>query len=55
MRLEHRPFTAALIAGLLALPIAPAAYAETITPAQRGEIERIIQDYLLRIPKCCRR
>jgi protein-disulfide isomerase len=51
MRLEHRPFTAALIAGLLALPMAPTAQAQTITPAQRGEIEGIIKSYLLTHPE----
>ncbi len=33
------------------MPLAPVAYAQTITPAQRGEIEGIIKDYLLTHPE----
>ena len=51
MRLDLRPFAALLIAGLLALPSAPLARAQSITPEQRGEIETIIKEYLLTHPE----
>ncbi len=51
MRLDLRPFAALLIAGLLALPMASFARAQSITPEQRGEIETIIRDYLMTHPE----
>ena len=51
MRLDLRPFAALLIAGLLALPMASFARAQSITPEQRGEIETIIKDYLMTHPE----
>jgi protein-disulfide isomerase len=51
MRLDLRPFAAVLFAGLLALPLATTTRAQTITPAQRGEIETIIREYLLKNPE----
>lgn len=44
-----RIFAAALSAA--AIISAPAAHAQSITPAQRGEIETIIKDYLLKNPE----
>ena len=51
MRLDLRPFAALLFAGLMALPTATIVRAQTVTPAQRGEIESIIRDYLLTHPE----
>jgi protein-disulfide isomerase len=51
MRLHVRPFAAALIAGALTLTFAITAGAQSITPAQRGEIETIIREYLLSHPE----
>ena len=50
MRFRFRPFAAALIVGALALSPAIAG-AQSITPAQRGEIETIIKEYLLSHPE----
>ena len=50
MLLRFRPIAAVLIAGALALPSAIAG-AQSITPAQRGEIETIIKEYLLSHPE----
>ena len=50
MRSCFRPFAAALIVGALALPSSMAG-AQSITPAQRGEIETIIKEYLLSHPE----
>ncbi len=51
MRLRLGPFAAVLIAGALTLPSAISAGAQSITPAQRGEIETIIREYLLSHPE----
>src|SRR4051794_10684105 len=51
MRLDFRPFAALLIACLMALPMASLARAQSITPAQRSEIEVIIKDYLMSHPE----
>ena len=51
MRLELRPLAAALLAIALALPAAAPAGAQSFSPDQRGEIERIIKDYLLKHPE----
>jgi protein-disulfide isomerase len=51
MRLRLGPFAAVLIAGVLTLPSAITAGAQSITPAQRGEIETIIREYLLSHPE----
>ena len=51
MRLDLRPLAAALLAIALALPAAAPAGAQSFTPDQRGEIERIIKDYLLKHPE----
>jgi len=50
MRFCFRPFAAVLIVGALALPSSMAG-AQSITPAQRGEIETIIKEYLLSHPE----
>jgi protein-disulfide isomerase len=50
MLLRFRPIAAVLIAGALALPSAIAS-AQSNTPAQRGEIETIIKEYLLSHPE----
>ncbi len=50
MRFRLRPFAAVLIAGALTLSSAIAS-AQSITPAQRGEIETIIREYLLSHPE----
>ncbi len=50
MTFNLRPLAAALIAIALAVPAA-AARAEPFTPDQRGDIERIVRDYLLRNPE----
>jgi protein-disulfide isomerase len=42
---------AALVALLLVLPAAAPAHAQTFNAEQRGEIERIIKDYLLKHPE----
>jgi protein-disulfide isomerase len=51
MRLDLRPVAAALLAIALALPAAAPAGAQSFSPDQRGEIERIIKDYLLKHPE----
>ena len=51
MTLFQRPLAAALLALALALPAAAPARAQTFTGDQRGEIERIIKDYLLSHPE----
>jgi protein-disulfide isomerase len=51
MKTELRPFTAALFAGLIALPAALPAQAQSFNSDQRGEIERIVKDYLLSHPE----
>jgi protein-disulfide isomerase len=51
MRLDLCLFAAALLAAGLVLPAAPGARAQSFTPAQRGEIESIIKDYLLKNPE----
>src|SRR5262245_61805705 len=51
MRLDLRSLAALLIAGLLALPFALTAGAQTVTPEQRKEIETIIRNYLLTHPE----
>jgi protein-disulfide isomerase len=51
MRLDPRPFAAALLAILLAVPAAAPARAQSFTGEQRGEIEVIIKEYLLSHPE----
>src|SRR6266702_5439610 len=51
MTFNLRPLAAALIAIALAVPAAAPARAEPFTPDQRGDIERIVRDYLLRNPE----
>ena len=51
MRLDLRPLAAALLAIALALPAAAPVGAQSFSPDQRGEIERIIKDYLLKHPE----
>jgi protein-disulfide isomerase len=51
MRLDPRPFAAALFALVLAVPLAAPARAQSFSADQRGEIERIIKDYLLSHPE----
>ena len=51
MRLELRPLAAALLAIALALPAAAPVGAQSFSPDQRGEIERIIREYLLKHPE----
>jgi protein-disulfide isomerase len=51
MKLDLRPLAAALLAIALALPAAAPAGAQSFSPDQRGEIERIIKDYLLKHPE----
>jgi protein-disulfide isomerase len=51
MRLRLRPFAAVLIAGALTLPSTITAGAQSITPTQRGEIEKIVREYLLSHPE----
>jgi len=46
-----RLFAAALLALLVALPAAAPARAQSFNPEQRGEIERIIKEYLLKNPE----
>jgi protein-disulfide isomerase len=50
MLFRLRPLAAVMIAGALALPSA-IAVAQSVTPAQRGEIETIIREYLLSHPE----
>src|SRR5262245_36648286 len=51
MRLDLRPLAAALLAIALALPAAAPAGAQSFSSDQRGEIERIIKEYLLSHPE----
>jgi protein-disulfide isomerase len=51
MQLDLRPFSAGLLAILLALPAAAPVRAQSFAPEQRGEIERIVKEYLLRHPE----
>jgi len=51
MRFDLRPLAAALFAVALALPTAAPARAQSFTNDQRGEIERIIREYLLAHPE----
>jgi protein-disulfide isomerase len=50
MRLDLRPFAAALLAIVLAFPVVSAG-AQSFSSDQRGEIERIIKEYLLAHPE----
>ena len=51
MSLVSRPLAAALFAVVLALPAAAPARAQTFNADQRGEIEKIIKEYLLTHPE----
>jgi protein-disulfide isomerase len=51
MKLASRPLAAALFAVVLALPAAAPARAQPFSPDQRGEIEKIIKEYLLSHPE----
>jgi protein-disulfide isomerase len=51
MKLNLRPFAAALFAILVALPAAGPARAQSFSADQRGEIERIVKEYLLSHPE----
>jgi protein-disulfide isomerase len=51
MKFDPRPFAAALLAVLLTLPAAAPARAQAFSGEQRGEIERIIKEYLLSHPE----
>ena len=51
MKLASRPLAAALFAVVLALPAAAPARAQPFSADQRGEIEKIIKDYLLSHPE----
>ena len=51
MKAYLRLFAAALLALLVALPAAAPARAQSFNPEQRGEIERIIKEYLLSHPE----
>jgi protein-disulfide isomerase len=51
MKLDPRPFAAALLAILIALPAAAPARAQAFNADQRGEVERIVKEYLLSHPE----
>ena len=51
MKLDPRLLSAGLIAVGLALPAAIPARSQSFTPDQRGEIERIVKEYLLSHPE----
>ena len=51
MKLDPRPFAAALLAVMLTLPATAPARSQGFTGEQRSEIERIIKDYLLSHPE----
>jgi protein-disulfide isomerase len=51
MTLANRPLAAALIAIALAWPAAQPARAQSFSPAQRGDIENIVREYLLSHPE----
>jgi protein-disulfide isomerase len=51
MKLAIRPLAAALLAIVLAVPAIQPARAQSFSPDQRGEIERILREYLLSHPE----
>ncbi len=51
MRLLLAPIAAALMSAVLALPAASPARAQVISTEQRGEIEKIVREYLLSHPE----
>jgi protein-disulfide isomerase len=51
MKLHQRPLAAALLALGLALPAAAPAHAQSFSGEQKGEIERIVREYLLSHPE----
>ena len=51
MRPDFRTFAAALVAVVFALAAAVPAVAQSFSTEQRGEIERIVREYLLRQPE----
>jgi protein-disulfide isomerase len=51
MRLDLRFLAAVLLAAGVAIPAASGAGAQSFTPAQRGEIEAILKEYLLKNPE----
>jgi protein-disulfide isomerase len=51
MKFDPRPLAAALFALLLTLPTAALAQAQSFSGDQRGEIERIVKEYLLSHPE----
>ncbi|MCC6890800.1 MAG: DsbA family protein [Hyphomicrobiales bacterium] len=51
MKPHLRPLAAALVAVAAALPALDLARAQLFSPEQRGEIEKIIRDYMLRNPE----
>ena len=51
MKPAPRPFIAPLFALVLALPAAAPARAQSFTADQRGEIESIVKEYLLKHPE----
>jgi protein-disulfide isomerase len=51
MKLDLRSFAAGLLAVLLTLPAAAPVRAQSFTADQRGEIERIVKEYLLSHPE----
>src|SRR4051812_13544243 len=51
MKFAVRPLAAALLAAAFALPAALPAQAQSFSPDQRGQIERIIREYLLSHPE----
>jgi protein-disulfide isomerase len=51
MKFAVRPLAATLLAAAFALPAALPAQAQSFSPDQRGEIERIMRDYLLSHPE----
>ena len=51
MKFYFRPLAAALVVLAAAVPTFDRAHAQLFSPDQRGEIEKIIRDYLLRNPE----
>src|SRR4051795_4308971 len=51
MKFAVRPLAAALLTGAFALLAAPPAQAQSFSPDQRGQVERIMRDYLLSHPE----
>jgi len=51
MKFALRALAAALLAGAFALPAAVPVQAQSFSPDQRGEIERVIREYLLSHPE----